>query len=210
VRAVVHGLVGSMIPRSRVKRIRRRLGDIPDGALGDSNASESSDGGLEGSVKSASGEETPKDAVADIENPQYHSTYRPEQPGFAHVGGPYELIKKLEQVGYECLEYLAFQMALLLNTPSGRIRAILLEGPSGCGKSFLAKSLALISGAKLMTLSCYKGMNTQSLIEAPSEFALANAMAGRMAEGHGLMNLGILSKIIFWGLTSYSQSKPML
>lgn len=191
--AVVHQLVSSMIPRSRVKRIRRRLGDAPEGTYG-----EGADGDLEaGAPESATGsapEAKSTDAVADIENPQYHSTYRPEKPGFAHVGGPYELIQKLEQVGYECLEYLAFQMALLLNTPSGRIRAILLEGPSGCGKSFLAKSLALISGAQLMTLSCYKGMNTQSLIEAPSEFALANAMAGRMAEGQGLMNLGILSR----------------
>ena len=95
-----------------------------------------------------------------------------KQRGLTNLGTPQELVQKLAGVGYECLPFLAVQIALLLNSPCGRVRALLLEGPSGCGKSFMAKSLAKISGAELMCLSCYKGMPTQNLIESPSTLAL--------------------------------------
>lgn len=125
--------------------------------------------------------------------------------GFHNIGGPQQIIQKLEIVGYQCLPYLAFQLGLILNTPSSRIRALLLEGPSGCGKSFLAKSLAAISGAELMVLSCYRGMPTESLIEAPSTYALANAMAGRGKDSESLMNLGIVSRAFL-----KSKEKPVI
>lgn len=115
-------------------------------------------------------------------------------PGFA-VGTPQELAERLGEVGYQCLPYLAVQIALLLNTPAERTRSLLLEGPSGCGKSFMAKSLAKITGAEFLCLSCYRGIPTQNLIESPSTLAMANAMAGRESgEGSELMNLGILSR----------------
>ncbi|MCO6431736.1 MAG: AAA family ATPase [Deltaproteobacteria bacterium] len=139
-------------------------------------------------------------------NKQYVSEYTPEQPGFQHAGTPYELAEKLSKVGYQCLHYLAVQIALLLNTPTSRIRALLLEGPSGCGKSFMAKSLAKITGAELMCLSCYKGMITQNLVEAPSTLALANAMAGKGENRpEDLMNLGIISRAYL-----KSQSHPVI
>jgi MoxR-like ATPase len=97
-------------------------------------------------------------------------------------------------------------MALLLTTPSDRTRSILLEGPSGCGKSFLAKCLAKITGAELMVLSCYHGMNTQHLIEVPSSLAIASSMAGEeVAAKDKLMNLGILSRAFL-----KSQSQPVV
>ena len=130
-----------------------------------------------------------------VVNPQYESTYQVENIGLQGVGGPQEIIAKLEQVGYQCLHFLAVQVALLLSTDVTRVRALLLEGPSGCGKSYLAKSLAQITGAELMCLSCYRGMPTQNLIEAPSTLAMANAMAGRdRPDAEKLMNLGILSR----------------
>jgi hypothetical protein len=184
-----------MVPRSRLKRLQRRstteVSDIPQESKADS-------------VHETSTDET-QVAKRDIENPQYRSNFRVTNPGFNQIGGPQELIMKLEQVGYECLEYLAFQVGLLLNTPTSRIRSMLLEGPSGCGKSYLAKSLALISGAELMCLSCYKGMPTESLIEAPSTYALANAMAGKGKDQEALMNLGILSRAFL-----KSQEKPVI
>jgi hypothetical protein len=125
---------------------------------------------------------------------------------FESLGTPSELIKRLNQVGYQCLPYLAIELSLLLNTPTTRIRSLLLEGPSGCGKSFLAKSLAKITGAELITLSCYKGMPTANLIEAPSTLAMAKAYTGSGTnEATSLMNLGIISRVF---LTS--QEKPIV
>jgi hypothetical protein len=128
--------------------------------------------------------------------------------GLRTVGDPITLTRKLELSGYECLPYLAFQIAMLLNTQTedSKIRSLLLEGPSGCGKSFLAKSLAKITQAELLVLSCYNGMETRNLIEAPSSFALASAMAGHGTPApDSLMNLGILSRAF---LTS--QKKPVI
>ena len=128
------------------------------------------------------------------------------EASLVNVGTPQELINKLSTVGYQCLPFFAAQIALLLNTPSSRVRALLLEGPSGCGKSYMAKSLAKITGAELMCLSCYKGMPTQNLIESPSTLALANAMTGK-SEGSAeeLMNIGILSRAYL-----KSQEKPVI
>ena len=128
-------------------------------------------------------------------NTQFVSDYPVEKPGFAHVGSPQDLTRKFSEVGYQCLPYLAIQIALCLNSERTSIRSLLLEGPSGCGKSFLAKSLAKIAGAELMCLSCYRGMPSQNLIESPSTLALANAMArGGSENPEDLMNLGILSR----------------
>lgn len=114
---------------------------------------------------------------------------------FSDIGSPDEVIKRLSTVGYECLPYLAVQIALLLNTPAERVRALILEGPSGCGKSFLAKSLAKITGAELMVISCYQGMATERLIESPSTMALAKAMAGaKDLKEEELMSLGVISQ----------------
>ncbi len=139
-------------------------------------------------------------------NAQFVSNLKVEKPGFSFLGNPQQLAEKLSTVGYQCLPFLAIQVALLLNTKSSRIKALLLEGPSGCGKSFFAKSLAKISGAELMCLSCYRGMPTQNLIEAPSTLAMANAMVGKLeGKGEDLMNLGILSRAYL-----ASQKKPVI
>lgn len=139
-------------------------------------------------------------------NKQYTSDYKVDHAGFNELGNPQQLAEKLSKVGYQCLPFLAVQVALLLNSKSNRIRALLLEGPSGCGKSFFAKSLAKISGAELLCLSCYKGMPTQNLIESPSTLAMANAMVGKLeGKTEDLMNLGILSRAY---LTS--QKKPVI
>jgi hypothetical protein len=130
------------------------------------------------------------------------------EKGFNNVGGPNELIEKLNRVGYHCMHYLAVQIALLLNTPTdNRIRGLLLEGPSGCGKSFMAKSLAKITGAEMLVLSCYKGIDTSHLIESPSTLAMVNAMTGKVTGDNAadLMNLGILSRAYL-----LSQKKPVI
>jgi MoxR-like ATPase len=144
-------------------------------------------------------------AKQPVINKQFVSDYTPDEIGLGTIGSPEELRLKLADVGYHCLPFLAAQLSLLLNTPHDNIRSILLEGPSGCGKSYMAKSLAKITGAELMCLTCYPKMPLDSLIEAPSSFALANAMAGKTVEEDALMNLGILSRAFL-----KSQEKPVI
>jgi MoxR-like ATPase len=139
-------------------------------------------------------------------NPNFHSTYTPEHIGFSKVGNPEELEMKLADVGYHCLPFYAVQMSLLLNTKINSVKCILLEGPSGCGKSFMAKSLAKISGAELMCIQCFKGMNLQHLIEQPSTLGMVNAMAGKEATNvDELMTLGPISRAF-----KTSQEKPVI
>lgn len=132
--------------------------------------------------------------------------YEPEAIGLLKVGSPDDLTRKLAEVGYQCLPFVASQMALLLNTPSNRVRALLLEGPSGCGKSFMAKCLAKITGAELMVLQCYSEMNTRHLIESPSEVAIAQSRSGSKGPSkEDLINLGIISRAFL-----KSQSQPVI
>jgi MoxR-like ATPase len=139
-------------------------------------------------------------------NPNFHTEYQPSTVGFKGLGTPEELEIKLGEVGYHCAPFYAVQLSLILNTHMNSVKGMLLEGPSGCGKSFLAKSLAKITGAELMCLSCYKGMNLQHLVEIPSTLGMVNAMAGKAeSKVEDLMNLGIISRAF---LTS--QSKPVI
>jgi MoxR-like ATPase len=142
-----------------------------------------------------------------IVNPNFHSNYAPEKIGFKDVGAPEELEIKLGEVGYHCLPFYAVQMSLLLNTRVNSVKCILLEGPSGCGKSFMAKSLAKITGAELMCIQCFKGMNLQHLIEMPSTLGMVNAMTGRASDQKvdDLMNLGPISKAF-----AMSRQKPVI
>lgn len=126
------------------------------------------------------------------------------------VGTPVELIRSLDSVGYQCLPYVGIQISLLLNAPTEKVRALVLEGPSGCGKSFMAKSLAKVTGAEFMVLSCYKGMPTANLIEYPSTLAMVNAMVGKSDKSEktsteAMVNLGLLSRAFL-----KSQEKPVI
>lgn len=147
-----------------------------------------------------------KDLMNDPDAKKRGKAYRPEEVGLTKVGGPEELARRLADVGYQCLPFIAAQTSLLLNTPAERTRAILLEGPSGCGKSFLGKCLSKISGAEFMCLSCYAGMNTNHLIEVPSSLAIATGMATNETPAKDkLMNLGILSRAFL-----KSQNQPVI
>jgi len=178
-----------------------RLDFVPDPAmLTPTHGSSPSDLGIKAEPNGAAEAEASK-----YVNKQFSTDYVPEKVGFAHIGGPQELARKLELVGYQCLPHNAIQISLLLNTPTSKIRSLLLEGPSGCGKSFMAKSLSKITGAELMCLSCYKDMELKNLVESPSAFAVASAMAGSKVDPEKLMNLGILSRAF---LTS--RDKPVI
>jgi MoxR-like ATPase len=127
--------------------------------------------------------------------------------GLTKVGNPAEVLAKLESVGYHAGAFIGIQVSLLLSTPTSLVRSMLLEGPPGCGKSYLAKCLAKITGADLMVLTCFPGMNAQSLIEQPSSVAIAKAMAGggTKLKDDEIINLGVLSKAFL-----ASQNKPVI
>ncbi len=152
----------------------------------------------------AAAEEADTEKAAPV-NKHYVSDYKVEKVGFQHVGTPEELTLKLEQVGYHCLPFLAAQLSLLFNTEHESIRSILLEGPSGCGKTYMAKSLAKVTGAELMCLSCFPGLDVKQLIEYPSTYAMTSAMAGKETKEEDLINLGIISRAFL-----KSQEKPVI
>lgn len=144
--------------------------------------------------------------VEDPDKNRRGKAYRPEQVGLTEVGTPEDFARKLKAVGYECLPFIATQLSLLLNTPSDKVRSLMLEGPSGCGKSYLAKCLAKITGAEFMCLSCYKDMNIQHLIESPSMLGIAKMQGGGAeAARDKLMNLGIISRAFM-----KSQNQPVV
>lgn len=132
--------------------------------------------------------------IKDTDSDKRGMAYRPSTIGLTKVGSPQELAGNLEEVGYQCLPFIATQLSLLLNTPTGRVRSLLLEGPTGCGKSFLAQCLAKITGAHFTALSCYQGMETKLLIEYPSEIALSKLRSGETMSEEKLMSLGVLSR----------------
>lgn len=146
-----------------------------------------------------------KGAVDDPESEQRKLAFQVERVGWQHLGNPAQITEKLAKVGYECMPYLAKQVGLLANIKRDMVRTLLLEGPPGCGKSFLAKSLAKIAGAEYMVLQCYKGMNTQHLIEHRNEIAIAQASAGVRVRREDLIELGILARAFL-----KSQSQPVL
>jgi MoxR-like ATPase len=138
-------------------------------------------------------------------SPQSNNLFKVHKIGWQYVGPPKVIIDKLTQVGFECPEYLAKQIGLLLNVKRDMVKTFLLEGPPGCGKSFLAKCLARISGADFMELQCYKGMETRYLLEHRNEVAIAKASAGIKIRDEDLIEYGILSRAFL-----KSQSQPVV
>jgi len=175
-----------------------------------SGSDQRSNNAVDDTSASAQGSESAK---VDISANQKRANF--EDPGeyvasnttLENIGTPEEIADKLTRVGYQCLPFVATQIALILNTPASRTRSLLLEGPSGCGKSFMAKSLAKITGAELMCLSCYKGMPTQNLIEYPSTLAMVSALSGKKEsdDPESMLHLGLLSRAFL-----RSQKQPVI
>ncbi len=65
-------------------------------------------------------------------------------------------------------------------------KPILVEGPAGTGKTELAKSVARMTGARLIRLQCYEGLDeSKALYEWNYKKQLLRIQAQRVAEGEG-------------------------
>jgi MoxR-like ATPase len=65
-------------------------------------------------------------------------------------------------------------------------KPILVEGPAGTGKTQLAKSVAEMTGARLIRLQCYEGLDeSKALYEWNYKKQLLRIQAQRVAEGEG-------------------------
>ncbi|GLZ06763.1 hypothetical protein Acsp03_42290 [Actinomadura sp. NBRC 104412] len=75
--------------------------------------------------------------------------------GFAGFASPADVVRGLAEIGYLADEAIATTvfLAQALGKP------LLVEGPAGVGKTELAKAVAAATGAELIRLQCYEGLD---------------------------------------------------
>ncbi|HEX3925014.1 MAG TPA: AAA family ATPase, partial [Streptosporangiaceae bacterium] len=84
----------------------------------------------------------------------------PSAASHSGLGSPDRVVQGLRSVGYlpneriASVVYLGEQLA----------KPVLVEGPAGTGKTELAKSVALMSGMRLIRLQCYEGLDESKAI----------------------------------------------
>ena len=103
----------------------------------------------------------------------------PGPPLFASVG---EVRERLASVGYLADDGIAgvVHLADRLGKP------VLVEGPAGTGKTELAKSVARVTGSRLIRLQCYEGLDeSKALYEWNYKKQLLRIQAQRVAESEG-------------------------
>jgi MoxR-like ATPase len=96
-----------------------------------------------------------------------------------------EGLKKVDYLADEGIAGIVF-LADRLQKP------VLVEGPAGTGKTQLAKSVAEMSGARLIRLQCYEGLDeSKALYEWNYKKQLLRIQAQRVVEGEGAKWLDI-------------------
>ena len=102
------------------------------------------------------------------------------QPRFASVAQVREGLRDVAYLADEGIAGVVY-LADRLGKP------VLVEGPAGTGKTQLAKSVAETTGARLIRLQCYEGLDeSKALYEWNYKKQLLRIQAQRVAEGEGV------------------------
>ena len=130
------------------------------------------------------------------------------------------IVESLATAGYICNE----QIATVVYLAAALEKPILVEGPPGVGKTELAKSCAQVTGAPLVRLQCYEGLDEskaiyewkygkQLLYTQLLKTQLSEVMEGAQGYAHRSSDCTVLmmssSQKSFWSQGHYSrQSMP--
>jgi len=96
----------------------------------------------------------------------------------SRLGSPELTAEGLRRVGYLPNEHIARVVYL----GEQLAKPVLIEGPAGTGKTELAKSVALMSGLRLIRLQCYEGLDeAKALYEWNYRKQLLRIQAGQVA-----------------------------
>jgi MoxR-like ATPase len=133
----------------------------------------------------------PRGAGPPLDRKELSVTLTDADPRFA---SPAEVRDGLRRVNYLADEGIAgvVYLADRLGKP------ILVEGPAGTGKTQLAKSVAELTGARLIRLQCYEGLDeSKALYEWNYKKQLLRIQAQRVGESEGSENWSGIEEDIF-------------
>ena len=102
------------------------------------------------------------------------------EPGPARFASVAEVRERLARVGYLADDGIAG----VVHLADRLAKPVLVEGPAGTGKTELAKSVAAVTGARLIRLQCYEGLDeSKALYEWNYKKQLLRIQAQRVVEG---------------------------
>lgn len=104
----------------------------------------------------------------------------------------------LSGVGYVASEKLAAQIALLLASNGGSVRAMLLDGPPGAGKTALAKATANILGVDYVYTQAHPGSSPEDFLYDANIVQILRGAAGdasAVQTAEDVIDLGFLPTI---------------
>ncbi len=116
--------------------------------------------------------------------------------------------KALRGVGYVADEKLSAQIALLLASNGGSVKAMLLDGPAGSGKTYLAKSVARILGVDYVYIQAHPGSAPEDFLYDANIVQILRGVAGDTEAVRGpedVIDLGFLPTVF-----KMSQTGPVV
>jgi len=141
----------------------------------------------------AAGLQAPREGAADrMIDQQPGGSPSAQAPRPSRLGSPELTAQGLRKVGYlpneriASVVYLGEQLA----------KPVLVEGPAGTGKTELAKSVALMSGMRLIRLQCYEGLDeAKALYEWNYKKQLLRIQAGQSSGPPGPLDAAAWSDL---------------